>query len=121
MTKELLFSVTASDCRWDYYKGTGAGGQKKNKTENCCRCTHIESGAVAYSEDGRSKDHNKRNAFRKMIETKEFQTWHRTETARRTGRYEEIDKVIGRAMQYENLRVEVYDAKQKKWIVSEER
>jgi len=29
--RKLLFSVTAKDCRWDYFKGTGAGGQKKLK------------------------------------------------------------------------------------------
>ncbi len=33
--KQLLFSVTKKDLRIDYYKGTGSGGQKKNKTENC--------------------------------------------------------------------------------------
>ena len=34
MTEERkpLFSVTAKDCNWDYYRGSGSGGQKKNKT-----------------------------------------------------------------------------------------
>ena len=52
MGKTLLFSVTAGDCKWDYYRGTGSGGQKKNKTSNCVRCTHTASGAVGKSEDG---------------------------------------------------------------------
>lgn len=66
MPRELLFSFTKKDFRVDYYKGTGSGGQKKNKTENCCRITHIESGLFSYSEEGRSKEHNKKNAFRKL-------------------------------------------------------
>jgi len=29
MSKEKLFSVTIHDCRVDYYRGSGKGGQKK--------------------------------------------------------------------------------------------
>ena len=35
--KEKLFTVTANDCTWTYYRGSGPGGQKKNKTSNCRR------------------------------------------------------------------------------------
>lgn len=46
-TKERkpILSVTKKDCRWDYYVGSGKGGQKRNRTSNCVRCTHIDSGA----------------------------------------------------------------------------
>jgi len=27
MIKEILFSLTKKDFRWDFYKGSGAGGQ----------------------------------------------------------------------------------------------
>ena len=40
MSKELLFSVTAADCDWQYIRGTGPGGQKRNKTETKVRCVH---------------------------------------------------------------------------------
>ena len=76
MTKELLFTVTANDCEFQYYRGKGKGGQKKNKTDNCCRCTHPDSGAVATSEEGRSQQHNKVKAFIKMAETSKFVSWH---------------------------------------------
>ena len=55
MTKKLLFSVTAADCRFDYYRGSGKGGQKRNKTSSAVRCTHIASGAVGASDDTRSQ------------------------------------------------------------------
>lgn len=83
--KKLLFSVTASDCRWDYYKGTGSGGQKKNKTENCVRCTHLASRAVGKAEEGRSKQQNKIKAFERMATTEVFQKWVKAEAMRRSG------------------------------------
>lgn len=70
--KELLFSVTAADCDWSYTKGTGSGGQKKNKTSSAVHCTHRASRAHGYSEASRSQLDNKREAFVKMCNTKEF-------------------------------------------------
>ena len=57
--RKLLFSVTAKDCDWDYYRGSGAGGQKRNKTSNAVRCTHKDSKAVGKAEDTRSQLQNK--------------------------------------------------------------
>nr|WP_298657373.1 peptide chain release factor-like protein [uncultured Flavobacterium sp.] len=65
--KELLFSVTKEDCDWSYTKGTGSGGQKRNKTSSAVHCTHRESGAKGYSEASRSQLDNKRDAFLKGI------------------------------------------------------
>ena len=107
--KKLLFSVTASDCRWDYFRGSGKGGQKKNKTDNCARCTHVASGAVGKSEDGRSKDHNRKTAFERMANTSEFKAWHRMEIARRTGETTKIEDAVREAMREVNIRTEVKD------------
>lgn len=104
--RQPLFSVTASDCDWDYYIGSGKGGQKRQKTSNCVRCTHKASKATACSEDGRSQRHNKEQAFRKMANTKEFQQWLKLEFARRSGQEDEIQRSVERAMKPENIRVE---------------
>jgi len=109
--KKLLFSVTKKDLQIQYFRGTGKGGQKRNKTENCCRITHIESGAVGKSEEGRSKEHNKKTAFERMIQTEEFQKWHRSEVARTLGRTAEIEKEVQRSMSTNNLIVEGKDEK----------
>lgn len=85
MGKELMFSVTAADCRFDYFRGTGKGGQKRNKTSSGVRCTHKASGAVGVSDDTRSQHENKRIAFVRMAESETFKNWHRTEVARRSG------------------------------------
>lgn len=110
--RQQLVRVTAKDCRWDYYKGSGAGGQKKNKTENCVRCTHEASGGVGKSEDGRSKDQNKRTAFVRMAETKEFKTWLRLESMRAAGQIDSIEDKVKKSLK-ESV-VEVKDGK--KWI-----
>lgn len=107
MSKKLLLSVTAKDCRWDYYRGSGKGGQARNKTDNCARCTHILSGAVGKAEDGRSKDHNRKTAFERMAKTKEFQLWLKIEIAKKTGEIARLEAALEKAMQPHNIRTEV--------------
>lgn len=79
--KELLFSVTAKDCDFVATRGTGKGGQKRNKTSSAVRCTHRDSGAVGFSDDTRSQRQNKIIAFDRMTKTTEFNTWHVREIA----------------------------------------
>ena len=43
-------SIQHSDLRVEWYSGTGAGGQYRNKHQNSCRITHIPSGIIAKSE-----------------------------------------------------------------------
>ena len=109
MAKELLFSITANDCEWSYTRGTGKGGQKKNKTSSAVHCMHRPSGAHGYSEASRSQADNKRDAFRKMAESKEFTAWHKLETARRLGTLTTIEENVAREMR--NINVEVKDEK----------
>ncbi len=40
-------TIPDSDLRIEWYSGTGAGGQHRNKHQNSCRITHIPSGTVA--------------------------------------------------------------------------
>ena len=109
--KKLLFSVTAKDCRWDYFKATGAGGQKRNKTSSAVRCTHKESGSVGQSTESRSQRKNKEESFRRMAESKKFQTWIKIECARRRGEEAEIERDVKEAMRPKNLKIEGKDEK----------
>lgn len=106
MPKELLFSITAADCEFDYSVGTGKGGQKRNKTASKARCTHRPSGAVGVSDETRSQHQNKVLAFKKMAESAEFKRWHKTECARRCGDLNAIQEEVDRAMRDRNLKVE---------------
>jgi protein subunit release factor A len=64
--RTLVFHAEAKDFRVDTYRGTGPGGQHRNKTDSCVRITHLESGLVASCCQHRSQTRNKREAFRKL-------------------------------------------------------
>ena len=98
MNKQPLFSVTARDCEWSYTRGTGNGGQKKNKTSSAVHCSHRPSGAHGYSESSRSQLENRQEAFRKMSATDEFQKWLKLEFMRRTGELLAIEQYVEREL-----------------------
>ena len=118
MTKEVLFTVGANDCDWTYMRGTGPGGQKRNKTSSKVRCLHRASGAIGESDETRSQHDNKRLAFRKMAETAEFKAWHKIETAKRVGTLVSIEDNVNQAMRDSNLKVE--GRVDGKWVPIEE-
>lgn len=113
MNKKLLFSVTKDDCRWDYFRGSGKGGQKRNKTESAVRCTHEPSGAVGQADDTRSQHQNKRLAFARMGHSNRFQKWARIEAARVTGKLKQIEEWVDREMRM-NIKVEKQE--DGKWV-----
>jgi hypothetical protein len=69
------FSITKDDCRWIAKRGSGNGGQKKQKTSSAIQCFHDPSGAMGESEDARDQILNRRTAFKRMVESPEFQSW----------------------------------------------
>lgn len=92
--KEKLFTVTANDCTWTYYRGSGPGGQKKNKTSNCARVLHEPSGAVGNGEQGRSQFENRKIAWKQMANSPTFQTWCKTKAYELSGKAEEVKKEV---------------------------
>lgn len=111
-TRELLFSVTASDCTFTPYRGSGAGGQKRNKTSSAIRCTHNDSGAIGECESHREQSLNKKEAFRKMAETKKFKDWLELETKRKSGQLALIEAEIEKTMK--KLKIETKE--DGKWV-----
>ena len=75
--------------------------------EQGVRIIHRASGAVGECREERQQSLNKRRAFERMTETKEFKSWHLLECARKLGNITIEDKVSA-AMQPENLKVENY-------------
>ena len=73
--REKMFSVTAADCEWQTFRGSGDGGQKKQKTSSGVRCCHEASGAEGKATDSRHQHINRRTAFERMCNTSEFQSW----------------------------------------------
>ena len=55
--------IPPSDLSRRWHSGTGAGGQHRNKTQNCLELTHLPTG-ISVSADGRSRRDNEREAMR---------------------------------------------------------
>ena len=60
-------SMTSKDFRLEWFSGTGAGGQHRNKHQNCCRITHIGTGLRSTGQNSRSRVENQRSAFNKLV------------------------------------------------------
>lgn len=49
--------------RFEWFSGTGSGGQHRNKHQNCCRCIHEPTGITANGANSRSREENKLAAY----------------------------------------------------------
>lgn len=114
--KEILFSITKKDLIFDYFSGTGAGGQHRNKCQVSCRCKHPPSGAVGTCQEHRSKAQNTKIAFRRMAESKEFQEWIKIEAARAMGQIIKTKDRVDKEMA--NVKVEL--KQNGRWIEQKE-
>lgn len=61
---EIHFTKKDFDVNW--FSGSGAGGQYRNKHQNCCRITHKETGLRAQSTKYRERPANQAAAFRRL-------------------------------------------------------
>jgi len=111
---EILFSVTAKDCDWSYTRGTGKGGQKKNKTSSAVHCMHRPSGAHGYAEETRSQAKNRQIAFEKMATSKKFKDWHRMEVFKRTGQEALVDAYVKKEIDSPRTKIEM--KQDGKWV-----
>lgn len=105
VAKKLLFSVTTQDCDLDTFTVGGNGGSGKDTSNTGVRWTHRASGAVGEAREERSQQKNKERAWRRMAESKKFQTWLRIEAAKRSGQ-PSVDEIVDAMMDPRHLRVE---------------
>jgi protein subunit release factor B len=108
--KELLFSITKKDFELQFFCAGGPGGQNQNKVATACRIIHRDSGAVAESRVHRTQLQNKKAAFEKIVNTKEFKVWHKKECAKRLGqtaqKEEDTRRKVDNWMQENYLKIE---------------
>jgi protein subunit release factor A len=108
--RRLLFSVTRKDFEMQVFRSGGKGGQNQNKVNSGVRLIHHPSGARGEARDSRDQPQNKRAAFERLLQTKEWKGWHKAECARRLGQTALIEKSVEDGLRPENLRVEVQTA-----------
>lgn len=58
--------IPKNDLKVEYMRGTGPGGQHRNKTDSACRITHIPTGISAYA-DERSQKNSRRLAMNELV------------------------------------------------------
>lgn len=66
MTRETIFSATKKDFCVEYFNGKGKGGQHRNKKACCARITYIPTGLQVECTEFRSREQNKKTAFRRL-------------------------------------------------------
>lgn len=112
--KHPLFSVAKKDLQVEYFSGTGAGGQYRNKHKNCVRIKHAESGALVTGQSYRERVANIREALYNLADSKLFRIWlHKKVHEIVEGRT--LEEIIEESMDVNNIRVEVKD-EEGKWV-----
>jgi protein subunit release factor B len=104
---QKLFTITPADLREERYRGSGAGGQNRNKRDTGIRFTHEPSGAVGESEAQRSQVQNRREALRKLSVHPKFTAWARAQAAAIVEGHRSLDEKVDKMMEPSHLRVEV--------------
>lgn len=107
-----VLSVTLKDCEVQTFRSGGPGGQNQNKVSSGVRIIHTESGARGESRETRSQLENKKRAFRRMVESKEFQLWMKLKLGAADAQKAESDRrvrnQVERDMRPENILIETY-------------
>jgi protein subunit release factor B len=109
-----LFTTTIKDCEIQTFRSGGKGGQNQNKVESGVRIIHHPSGARGESREERSQLLNKRNAFRRMGESKEFKSWARNVALKMKGK-KTLDDIVDEQMASRNLVVETMN-EEGRWV-----
>lgn len=108
-----MFSVTKKDLKIEYFSGKGAGGQHRNKHQNCVRIHHKDSGALVTGQSHRERQANQDEAFKNLVNNTKFKLWH----ARRVQECQEgktLEQKVKEMVVPKNLKIEIKE--NGKWV-----
>ena len=104
--KQTILTLTKKDFEIEYYRGKGNGGQHRNKTDSCCRISHLESGATAHGTEHREQHRNKELAFKRLCESNKFKIWLKKKVSGYFEMEKEVKNWVDDQMQEKNLKIE---------------
>ena len=111
--KKILFSVTKKDLDITYFSGSGAGGQHRNKHQNCVRIYHKDSGVRVNGQNHKERRQNIKEALQSLADHPLFKLWVNRKVAE-IDEGETIEKTVDKMMAPENIKVEIL--RDEKWI-----
>lgn len=65
-TKPQRITLNKKDVEEKFMRGSGKGGQHRNKTDTACQIKHIPTGIIVRSENERSQAANRENAWKEL-------------------------------------------------------
>ena len=77
--------LSKKDFKVEWYSGTGAGGQHRNKHQNCCRITHKATGLKAQGTESKERVSNQRTAFERLAKLIIAHAYNDEQATRREG------------------------------------
>lgn len=77
-TDQQTFKINQQDLDVQWYSGSGAGGQNRNKVQNCCRLIHIPTGIIKTAQF-RDRKSSYQHAYDALVE--ELKLSHNNEQA----------------------------------------
>ncbi len=106
--KELLFSITKKDFKINWFSGTGAGGQGRNKLMNSCRLTHTPSNTMATGQSNKSRVANQKEALHGVLEHPVFKMWFNQQILEHLSG-ETVEEKVNRTLEPAHIKVECKD------------
>jgi len=67
LEKAAMLHVEAEDVEEKFVRGSGAGGQKINKTANCVWLKHLPTGVEVKVQTHRERERNRRSAYKLLV------------------------------------------------------
>lgn len=117
--RQRVTILTKKDLTITWYSGgPGAGGQYRNKHNNCCRIIHEESGAKSQCTEERSQQQNLRIAFDRLIKTPQMKFWIAKRVAEIRGE-ETVEQKVARETTPDNFKFEI--KRDGKWVEAGEK
>ncbi len=97
---EKQISIKDRELIWKTCRGSGPGGQHRNKTESAVQVTHIPTGLSVRCESERSQHHNKVSA----LELLRARLWEQTKKALTKQRTDDRKEQVGSGMRGDKRR-----------------